>query len=78
MLSYCANFKVTIYESTSLNRILTDKSHRVIVALGDYWFQKLDCVRVSSHDPFFGSNYYSGIVELIEMLIRVTNFFEFE
>ena len=33
MLSYCANLKAIRYESTSLNRILADKSHRVIVAL---------------------------------------------
>ena len=35
MLSYCANLKAIIYESTSLNRIVfvADKSHRVIVAL---------------------------------------------
>ena len=32
MLSYCANLKAIIYESTSLNRIVADKSHRVIVA----------------------------------------------
>ena len=32
MLRYCANLKATRYESTSLNRIATDKSHRVIVA----------------------------------------------
>ena len=33
MLRYCANLKAIIYESTSLNRIVGDKSHRVIVAL---------------------------------------------
>ena len=33
MLSYCANLKAIRYESTSLNRIVADKSHRVIVAL---------------------------------------------
>ena len=33
MLRYCANLKAIGYESTSLNRIATDKSHRVIVAL---------------------------------------------
>ena len=31
MLRYCANFKAIRYESTSLNRIVADKSHRVIV-----------------------------------------------
>ena len=29
---YCANMKAIRYESTSLNRIVADKSHRVIVA----------------------------------------------
>ena len=33
MLRYCANLKAIRYESTSLNRIAADKSHRVIVAL---------------------------------------------
>ena len=35
MLHYCANLKAIRYESTRLNRILADKSRRVIVAL-DY------------------------------------------
>ena len=32
MLNYCANLKVIRYESTSLNRMVADKSHCVIVA----------------------------------------------
>ena len=32
MLCHCANLKATRYESTSLNRIVADKSYRVIVA----------------------------------------------
>ena len=32
MLRYCANLKAIRYESTSLNKIVADKSHRVIVA----------------------------------------------
>ena len=32
MLRYYANLKAIRYESTSLNRIVADKSHRVIVA----------------------------------------------
>ena len=36
MLHYCANLKTIRYELTSLNRIVADKSHRVIVALSDY------------------------------------------
>ena len=31
MLRYCANLKAIRYESTSLNRILANKSHRIIV-----------------------------------------------
>ena len=34
MLRYCANLKAIRYESTNLNRIVADKSHRVIVAQG--------------------------------------------
>ena len=33
MLRYCANLKAIRYESTSLKRIVADKSHGVIVAL---------------------------------------------
>ena len=33
MPRYCVNLKAIRYESTSLNRIVADKSHRVIVAL---------------------------------------------
>ena len=32
MLRYCANLKAIRYESASLNRIVADKSHSVIVA----------------------------------------------
>ena len=32
MVRYCANLKAIRYESTSLNKIVADKSHRVIVA----------------------------------------------
>ena len=32
ILRYCANLKAITYESTSLNRIVADKSHRVTVA----------------------------------------------
>ena len=31
-LRYCANLKAIRYESASLNRIVANKSHRVIVA----------------------------------------------
>ena len=33
MLRYCASLKAIRYESMSLNKIVADKSHRVIVAL---------------------------------------------
>ena len=36
MLRYCVNLKAIRYESTSLNRIVADKSHRVIVSLDTY------------------------------------------
>ena len=32
VLRYCANLKAIRYKSTSLNRIIANKSHRVIVA----------------------------------------------
>ena len=32
ILRYCATLEAIRYESTSLNRIVADKSHRVIVA----------------------------------------------
>ena len=32
MLRYCVNLKAIRYESTSFNKIVADKSHRVIVA----------------------------------------------
>ena len=32
MLRYCVNLNAIRYESTSLNRIVADKSHRVIAA----------------------------------------------
>ena len=31
--SYCANLKAIRYESTSLNRIVADKSHHIIIVL---------------------------------------------
>ena len=40
MLRSCANLKAIRYKSTSLNRIVADKSHRVIVALGSWSLKK--------------------------------------
>ena len=42
MLRYCANLKAVSYESTSLNRIVANKSHRVIVAEGSKCFKFLN------------------------------------
>ena len=39
MPRYCANLKARRYESTSLNRIVADKSHRVIVSLYIYYLK---------------------------------------
>ena len=36
VLRYCANLKAISYESTTLNRIVADKSHRVIGAAGNF------------------------------------------
>ena len=36
MPRYCANLKAKRYESTSLNRIVADKSHSVVVALENF------------------------------------------
>ena len=36
MQPYCENLKAIRYESTSLNKILADKSHRVIVAFSGF------------------------------------------
>ena len=44
MLRYCANLKAIRYESTSLNRMVADKSHRVIVALIRYHFVVAFCI----------------------------------
>ena len=46
MLRYCASLKAIRYESTSLNRIVADKSHRVIVAL-DYIFVGNACLETN-------------------------------
>ena len=43
MLRYCATLKVIRYESTSLNRIVADKSHHVIVALTNKSCAKSTC-----------------------------------
>ena len=37
MPSYCANLKAIRYESTSLDRIVADKSHCVNIALIHYF-----------------------------------------
>ena len=42
MLRHCVNLKAIRDNSTSLNRIAADKSHRVIVALVIVYFFKLE------------------------------------
>ena len=51
ILSYCANLKTIRYESTSLNRIVADKLHRVIVAL------QFDLFQFNSCSQKIGTNY---------------------
>ena len=51
MLRYCANLKAIRYESMSLNRIVADKSHRVIAALNVYRQNRLTFVYTCYH-PF--------------------------
>ena len=48
MLPYYANLKAMRYESTSLNRIAADKSHRVIAALV-FERQYICCIRLGSN-----------------------------
>ena len=55
MLRYCANLKAIRYKSTSLNRVVADKSHRVIVALTNHIVLKLLLM-------VFGTKYNKKIV----------------
>ena len=48
MLRYCATLKPIRYESTSLNRIVADKSHRVIIAL-----RRISCHGRNYSQPYF-------------------------
>ena len=43
MLRYCVNLKAIRYESTSFNRIVADKSHRVIAALNLQQSHEIHC-----------------------------------
>ena len=42
MLRYCGDLKAIRYESTSLNRIVVDKSHGVIVAIARFFHFSLE------------------------------------
>ena len=53
MVRYCANLKAIRYESTSLNRIVADKSHRVIVSLLLNATSKNDNIRVNNLSHIF-------------------------
>ena len=44
MLRFCANLKAIRYKSTSLNRIVADKSHRVIAA--EYRHKKISMILI--------------------------------
>ena len=57
MLRYNANLKAIRYESTSLNRIVTDKSHCVIVALSDMAKQLLTPLRLIARMNVSLTNY---------------------
>ena len=58
MPRYCANLKAIRYESTSLNRIVDDKSHRVILASSyDYM------MRFISYDWF----YWNSLIHILSL-----------
>ena len=54
ILRYCANLKAIRYESTSLNRIVPDKSHHVIVAIEGIKNGLKDSVQVSMCSVHWG------------------------
>ena len=51
MLGFCGNLKAIRYESTSLNRIVADKLHHVIVALS---------FKLQLHDAIYRLRFYSN------------------
>ena len=62
MSRYCVNLKAITYESTSLNRIVADKSHSVIVAF-------VRC-RLMGNQPWL--QFQNGIWERsIEMIVLI-------
>ena len=63
MLRYCANLKAIRYESTSLNRIVADKSHRAILASQLQTGEMQACIQLNS--PFEKSQYDCNIAELV-------------
>ena len=83
-LKYCLSSSKT----KTMGEILKVNSKQLIqdldysIPLIPHSHQKLSClksgVRVGSHDPFFRFNYFSGIVSAHRILIRMTNFLEFE
>ena len=58
ILRYCTNLKAIRYESTSLNRIVADKSHRVIVA---YASSSVAEVFVTGSNSFFVTVFHHNI-----------------
>ena len=63
MLRYCANLKAIRYESTSLNTIVADKSHRVIVALIALYFLTTSMCYVNLLLPDDDDDEISGVVD---------------
>ena len=51
--------------------------HNLLLIVGSRRKYK-NCRKAGSHDPIFGSDFSLTLFQLIEMLIRVNNFFEFE
>ena len=51
--------------------------HNLLLIVGSRRKYK-DCLKAGSHDPIVGSDFSLALFQLIQMLIRVSNFFESE
>ena len=76
---------IPLPESLKRNAVLVNNSFKIwitAIPLIPHSHLKLSClksgVKVGSHDSFFRNNYFSGLVSAHRILIRMTNFFEFE
>ena len=69
-------------ECSLSKQLIQDLDYSIPLIPHSHSHLKLSCLksglRVGSHDPFFRSNYFSGIVSAHRILIRMTNFFEFK